>query len=161
MSDRAHVFQNAIIRFYTGDKGEVRDGQKRLCSPVILGWSDGDHKVVPVNQTDVDNSTGSDTINDATPWVYRSVENDVHRTVIKRDRTAQEIDDQNTAIATSEADLILGEIQRRALNMIFSLAKINTPSLTLAQFVNAFEGSDGSTPIDRQAFINYIKANRL
>ena len=161
MSDRAYIYQGEIKRFFTGDKGSVMDGQRRLCSPVIIGWESDGHKVVAATETLIDNSTGDDTITESTAWAYREAEDDVHRTVTTRDRTAQEIDDQNTAIAASEADLILGEISRRALNMLYTLAKVNTPSLTMAQFVNAFEGSQGNEPITRQGFINYIKDNRL
>ena len=162
MTDRAHIFNGNLVKLFSGERGTVVDGQRRLVSPPVIGWQMDGHKVVPATETITDTSTGTvGKVTSDTGWVVALDESEVTRTITVRDMTSQEIDSENDSIATSEADQIIGEIQRRAMNILFSLSKKNTPSLTLAKFVNDFEGTLGDKPITRQMFIDYIKDNRI
>lgn len=74
---------------------------------------------------------------------------------------AAELDALKDQRAASEVDKVLGDIQRRALNVLFDT--INTvrtnagqQPITLQQYVTALNGADG--PITRQQFVNYVKA---
>lgn len=76
---------------------------------------------------------------------------------------ASKMDARNEVAAVNEVDKVLGDIQRRALNVLFET--INTvrtnagqQPITLQQYANLLNNSDA--PITRSQFINYIK-NRL
>ena len=158
MIDRALVRNGAVIRKYSGEKGWVILEGGGKVSPPVLGYTNGNDNIVPVVEETNDTSTGSDIVTTR----VETVEADRVLVVTTiRDMTAQELDEDKTNRAVSEADMVLGEIQRRAMNLLFSLAKVNTPSLTVQQFLNAFEGSMGDEPITRQMFINYIADKRL
>ena len=73
---------------------------------------------------------------------------------------AVELDAVKDREAANEVDKILGDIQRRALNVLFDT--INTvrtnagqQPITLQQYVNALNGAGG--PITREQFVSYVK----
>lgn len=165
MTQIAHIRSGRLVRTYSQQddgsyKGwvDLESGDK--ASPPQLGYISGNDKIVPMVEETQNTSTGTvRTVRTDTGW---QVEADrVYRLITIRDMTEQELLDRKEQQAVREADLVLGEIQRRAMNLLFSLAKANTPSLTLQQFVSAFEGPLGNEPITRQMFIDYIRDNRL
>ena len=165
MIDRIHIrigSPSVILGRFDGPNGFLRnaDGRKTDVSRIDIGWQLGNDKLVPYTLTENDTSTGPTTVTVDTGDVIVA-DNEVTRTVTIRDMTAPEILARNNVLASEEANQILGEIQRRTMNLLFSLAKVNDPALTLQNFVISFEGSLGDTPITRQMFIDYIRDNRL
>lgn len=66
------------------------------------------------------------------------------------------------AAATLHVDKVLGDIQRRALNVLFANingVRVNAGQqpITLSQYVNLLNGPTGDGPITREQFINYVK----
>ena len=156
----AHIRNGQIIRRYSGPPYsgwvDLEDGRK--ASPPVEGFADGNDKIVPVVEETQDTSTGPDIFRSDTGW---QVEADrVYRLITIRDMTPAEIDLRDQGRATSEVDAVLGDIQRRALNVLFDTineVRVNAgqQTITLQQYVTALNAADA--PITRDQFINYVK----
>ena len=156
----AHIRSGQIIRQYSPDRGWVILENGNRMSPPVAGTY-GNDKIVPVVEETSDTSTGPDTVRTDTDWQVEASR--VYRLITVRDMTAQEIDDRDTQRAATEVDKVLGDIQRRALNVMFET--INTvrtnagqQPITLQQYTTLLNGPTGDGPITREQFVNYVKA---
>ena len=113
----AHIRNDQLIRQYSSDRGWVilEDGNRM--SPPVAGTY-GNDRIVPVVEETSDTSTGPDTVRTDTGWQVEASR--VYRLTTIRDMTVQEIDDRDTQRAATEVDKVLGDIQRRALNVMFA-----------------------------------------
>lgn len=154
----AHIRNGQIINQFRDLRGWVTLENGDKMSPPVVGTY-GEDKIVPVVVDNQDTSTG--TVPTTVEDTGFTVEPDrVYRLVTTRDMTPAELDAFNTTRAVKEVDKVLGDIQRRALNVLFDT--INTvrtnagqQPITLQQYVAALDGAD--VPITRQQFVDYVK----
>lgn len=97
MADRAHIrFVDpdwTLVRKYNGEKGRFSLEDARTVSPVVIGFVDGNDKIVPIERPSTDTSTGSDIVRSVVETIEATR---VVRTETIRDMTQQEIDDRGT-----------------------------------------------------------------
>lgn len=151
MTDRAHIFGGNLIRTYNGEAGAVNYQKKRLCSPVIIGWEDNGHKIVPASEIINDASTGPDTVRTSTGWVVAGDESEVTRTIDIRDKTAQEIDDENEAV--------VDEFDSTNHNLLVWLG-LFVKDITAQQFslINDVRNRHGQQPITLTQYANSLSS---
>lgn len=159
----AHIRNGEIIKTLSEERGWITLANGDHVSPPLVGdYGTGGDKVVPVIEENFDNSTGNvPTVLDDTGFVVEASR--VYRSKTLRDMNQAELDAFNDTKAAKEADKVLGDIQRRALNVNLFLtnqllAAHGNPALTLQQYVNLLNGPEGDGPITRQQFVNYVKA---
>lgn len=162
MTARAHIRSGEIIRRYSGERGWFQLENGDSVSPPVIGYENGNDKIVAVETATVDNSTpGAETVSTGATTVEA---NRVLITTTIRDKTIQEI--------TAERDAALAELdtQRRDLQMavnlhvkeataiMFMLAKQITPSLTLQQFANYWDNNKNAITLEQ--FKTYLRRNQ-
>ena len=140
MTARAHIRRGEIIAQYGSEKAKLllEDGRRVLSA--TLGFVDGDDKVVPVEIDSIDNSTGTNTVqNDII-----TVEDDrVLITQTIRDQTAQEIDTE----LENEAVRLMGSANLK-------LAKMHMAGLFYA--INEIRGLRGDSPVPVTVFLDQL-----
>lgn len=147
MTERAHIRNSQIVRFYQTEKGWLIDENgKKFASPVLIGYDDGTNKVVIVERETDDQSLTNDTKSSTVTTVEA---NRVHVLTTIVDKTLQEIDDEQTALAVSQADAILGQLCKFLMAGQFELANR----------VIALEGGNAITVAQYIAFINNLVDN--
>ncbi|MCP4410192.1 MAG: hypothetical protein GY807_21105 [Gammaproteobacteria bacterium] len=114
-ADRAHIRHDGadwqLIRKYNGQKGWMVLEDDRKTSPIVLGFVDGNDKIVAVEFETTDTSTGVDIVRTVTQTIeggavgVYDVTDRVLRAENIRDMTAQEIIDRGT-------DTVNGNYQR-------------------------------------------------
>jgi len=138
MIDRALVRNGAVIRRYSGEKGwVVLEGGGKV-SPPVLGYTNGNDKIVPVVEETNDTSTGNDIVTTR----VETVEADRVLVVTTiRDMTAQELADRTTEqldnatqqLGVDPALKALAQAVFEILNDVRTLS--NQGPITKAQFV--------------------------
>lgn len=93
MADRAHIRSGAVVKKFNSEKGWIKLEGGGQASPVVIGFVDGNDKVVPVTEVLNDTSTIPQTI---TTRVEEVLADSVTITKTIRDKTQQEIDDTET-----------------------------------------------------------------
>ena len=158
----AQIRSGQIIRKFSSSKGwfTLEGGGK--VSPPVVGYVNGNDKIVPVETVTVDNSTpASETVSDTVVVVEA---NRVLRTTTIRDKTVQEITDERDA-ALAELDTQRRDLQstvnlhvKEATAIMFMLAKQITPSLTLGQFATYWD--DNKDAVTLNQFKTYLQRNQ-
>lgn len=57
--DRAHLRQGQVIRLYNGEKGRIKLSNGKRISPIVIGYVNGDDRIVPYSIVEEDTSTGN------------------------------------------------------------------------------------------------------
>ena len=75
------------------------------------------------------------------------------------DELVQEESDTRSRAAAAEAKRPSRELQRRGLNVLFSLAKKLDPTITVERFMTELENESTNEPITPEMFTDYIARN--
>lgn len=139
MSDRAHIRNGALIGTYNGERGTIPLEGGGSASPVVLGYVNGNDKVVPIVVQNVDNSTGPDT---KTSRVTDVQADQVVITITKSDMTPAEL--------AAEADNDVNQFSRQFVKFV----RNHENRLRLVE--NAALGTN-KQPVSLSQVINYLK----
>ena len=130
----AQIRNGEIIKRFGSDRGwfQLEDG--RWCSPPVAGFTDGNDKIVPIEEVTEDTSTGSEKVSQFTQTV------EADRVLIAttiRDKTEQELESSKDVLVLDQADQVLGRV-------VFML-------------VNDIRELKGQQPVTKQQFLAYLK----
>ena len=95
MSERSHIRNGVRLATFSSEKGRVQLENGGFVSPLVIGYVNGNDKIVEVVRETQDTSTGPDIVTTRTETVEA---NRVHILTEIRDMTAQEISDRRDAI---------------------------------------------------------------
>ena len=145
MTDRAHIRNGQLIRKYEGEKGKVLlEKMGEVAMPVVIGYVNGNDKVVPYKVVTKDTSTGADTVRTTAVVVGAKA---VTETVTIRDKTAQEIEDE----AAAEKDAELSFVDRdRSSDKALAQA--------IFRVINAVRALEGKQPLTAAQFKTYLRS---
>lgn len=143
MTDRAHIRGGQIVASYSGEKGwlTLEGGDK--VSPVVIGFANGNDRVVAITRQTVDNSTGPDVVKETATDVSDS---GVTITTTIRDKTQAEIDAQQTA----EIDAALDAVQKNRSGL-----KALAEGLFIAY--NEAREAGGKAAITKQQYLTWLR----
>jgi len=143
MTDRAHIRNGQIIRRYEGEKGKVLLEDGNVAMPVVLGYTNGNDKVVPWEVITNDTSTGTDSLRSVDVTVMATK---VKETITIRDKTQAELD---------------AEAESQKEDAMDTLEKSNSRDKALAQAIfrlaNDVRALEGKQPITAAQFRAYLK----
>jgi len=146
MTDRAHIRNGQIIRKYTGEKGKVILEDGNIAMPVVLGYTNGNDKVVPYEVLTNDTSTGVDVVRTDTGDIVAPDNTGVARIITIRDKTQAELD---------------AEIEAQKESAMDALEESNSRDKALAQAIfrlaNDVRALEGKQPITPTQFRAYLK----
>ena len=142
MADRALIRSGAVIRKFNGEKGwvELEGGGK--VSPPVIGYVNGNDKIVAVETETTDTSTGPDTVNTRVETVEA---NRVLIAVSIRDMTAQELADRETARLDGAEQQIEVDPALKAL------------SQAVFEILNDVRTLNSQAPITKTAFNTWLR----
>lgn len=131
----AHIRNGKIIKRFSGKRGwfTCEDGAK--CSPPTAGFVRGNDRIVPIEEVTEDTSTTDQKI----ATTQTTVEADrviVTRTI--RDKTAQELSDEQDVLIASAADQLLGKVIFQIANDVRELK--GQKRITAQQFHTYLKG---------------------
>lgn len=150
MADRAQIRSGAVIRRFSQEKGWFTLENGDRASPPVLGYENGNDKIVPVETATVDNSTPSaETVSSTVETVEA---NRVLRTTTIRDKTVQEITDERDA-ALAELDT-----QRRDLQYAVNI-HVKEMTAVLFSAVNTLRVADGDAVLTIPQFKTFWDNN--
>lgn len=146
--DRAHIRSGALVRFYNGERGSITLENGGKVAPVVIGFENGNDKVVPYSEVVNDTSTQSN-------YVFKSQTRDVTETGVTdtttiRDMTAEEIDGEKSRIVAGmdkAQNAVLWELIQR-IKVLQDVAGINEAQMTTAK---------GNLTITKQQVLDIIK----
>ena len=146
MTDRVHIRNSQIIRKYAGEKGKVFLEDGNVAMPVVLGYTNGDDKVVPYEVITNDTSTGADVVRADTGDIVAPDNTGVARIITIRDKTQAELD---------------AEAEAQKENALDALEESNSRDKALAQAIlqltNNVRALEGKQPITATQFRDYLK----
>jgi len=146
----AQIRSGQIIRQFSSSKGwfTLEGGGK--VSPPVVGYVNGNDKIVPVEIVTVDNSTpASETVSDTVVVVEA---NRVLRTTTIRDKTVQEI--------TDERDAALAELDTQSRDLQYAV-NIHVKEITAVLFsaINTLRVADGDAVLTIPQFKTFWDNN--
>ena len=165
MTERAHIRNGVKLAMYVDERGRVKLENGGFVSPLVIGYINGNDKIVEVVRETDDTSTGPDIVTTRTETVEA---NRVHILTEIRDMTAQEIDDRDNARAVSEADQALAQLSKHIMALQFkhltglfnltNMVRANNSQAALdsATFLTALEGQTGITANQYVALLNAL-----
>lgn len=146
MTDRVHIRNGQIIRKYTGEKGKVLLEDGNIAMPVVLGYTNGNDKIVPYEVLTNDTSTGADVVRTDTGDIVAPDNTGVARIITIRDKTQAEIDVEIEKLKQRAVD---------ALDQAYSRDK--ALATAIFQLVNDVRVLQGLQPVTVSQFKDYLK----
>lgn len=127
--DRVHVRNGQVIARYNGEKGWLKLENGKKASPVVIGFVDGNDKVIPIVDDKIDNSTGSDVVAEVTTdWTIQTKPDRYYRLRTIRDKTATEITNEAEEVKNQLQKYLTEEPQIKPVyDCLYRLAKGNVP----------------------------------
>ena len=156
----AQVIDGAVVKYPYTFSDLRRDNPDVSFSRVGLEASGvAAYGVVPVAPVTKPTPSATERVTEGAPALVGDVWT---QTWTVEDITA-EIQAGKDATAVSEVDRVMGEIQRRALNVMFELinqfrASQGQSALTLPQYTTLINGASGNGPITREQFITFVRS---